>query len=91
MKAVLLTTKHRGVFFGYIDGDDDTRNPVVADCRNVLWWDASVRGFLGLAANGPNDKCRIGPAANVKIYDVTSVADVTPAAEDKFKAAPWSS
>ena len=90
MKPVLLTTKHRGVFFGYINGDEETRNPVVKDCRNILWWDESCRGFLGLAANGPTDKCRVGPAADVKLYDVTCVADVTANAEEKFKAAPWS-
>ena len=91
MKPVLLTTKHRGVFFGYMNGDADARTLTLQECRNVVYWDESCHGFLGLAANGPNDKCRIGPAANVKLYDVTSVADVTPAAEEKFKAAPWSS
>ena len=93
-KAVLVTTKHRGVFFGYINGGNPGNLPgslAIDRCRNVLYWDASCKGFLGLAANGPSDRCRVGPAANVTLYDVTSVADVTPTAVAKFEAAPWQS
>ena len=50
-RAVLVTTEHRGVFFGYAtDPDGDTIT--LRACRNAIYWSADVRGFLGLAATG---------------------------------------
>ena len=51
-RAVLVTTEHRGVFFGYAK---DTRGETVdlRAGRNCLYWSADVKGFLGLASMGP--------------------------------------
>lgn len=91
MKPVLITTEHRGVFFGYMDSGDDLPASVkLKNSRNVVYWDATRHGFLGLASMGPSDKCRIGPAAPpATFFAISCVVDVSEDAVKKFEAAPW--
>ena len=87
-RAVLVTTEHRGVFFGYateVDGETIS----LKNARNCLYWSAGVKGFLGLAATGHDAKCRIGPRADLTLRAITAVADVTPEAVEAWEAAPW--
>lgn len=88
-RAVLVTTQHRGVFFGYATDTDGERISLMR-ARNVVYWSADVKGFMGLAATGPTRSCRIGPAADITLRDVTSVVEVTPEAAKRFEEAPWS-
>lgn len=90
-RAVLVTTAHRGVFFGYLIGKADKAQVTLRACRNVVSWDAATRGFLGLASTGPTQGCRIGKAAGAEstIYDITGVFGCTDAARAAFEAAPW--
>jgi hypothetical protein len=89
-RAVLVTTEHRGVFFGYaIDVDGPTI--ALKNARNCLYWSASVKGFLRLAATGPDSSCRIGPRADITLRAITAVAEVTPAAVEAWEKAPWRS
>jgi hypothetical protein len=46
---------------------------------------------MGLAATGPTVNCRIGPAADIELRNITSVSDVTPEAVKRWEAAPWRS
>lgn len=88
-RAVVVTTKHRGVFFGYADstiGDPIT----LKRARLCLYWSADVKGFMGLAANGPSSSCRVGPSVTeIELREVTSVIAVTDEATAKWEAAPW--
>ena len=88
---VVVTTAHRGVFFGSLESYSSAMKvAVLIEARNAVYWSGSVRGFLGLAANGPNSECRIGPAApRLVLEGVTSCAECTPEAVEKWKAAPW--
>ena len=87
-RPVLVTTAHRGVFFGYAtDTSGDTINLIGA--RLCVFWSADMGGFMGLAAKGPSSTCRIGPAADIEIRDITSVVAVTPAAEKLWRSATW--
>jgi len=89
-KPVLITTSHRGVFYGRLsdDQDENSRTLVLVNCRNVIYW-AGSNGFLGLAADGPEHESRIGSTApRVRIHDITSVSDCSQAAADKFEAWP---
>jgi hypothetical protein len=87
-RAVLVTTSHRGVFFGYSKSTENETIKLRAG-RNVIYWGQSMKGFLGLASTGPDATCRIGPAADIQVRNVTSVSEVTPEAVTKFEAAPW--
>jgi hypothetical protein len=88
-RPVLVTTEHRGVFFGYATKTDgDTIE--LKRARNAIYWSADVQGFMGLAASGPSKACRIGPPADIELRAITSVVEVTPAAADKWNAASFS-
>lgn len=88
--AVLVTTANRGVFFGY--AEDRSTAPTtlkLTRARCCVRWQG-VRGFLGLAENGPNDDCRIGPAAEaLELFNITSIADVSAKAVEAWERAPW--
>lgn len=88
-EPVLVTTAHKGVFFGYLAGRSD--NTVeLSSARNVLYWPAENKGFLGLAAIGPVKGSRVGPPAYLELRDVTSIARCTPEAVKRWESAPWS-
>lgn len=87
-RAVIVTTAHRGVFFGYTS-QTDGETITLTNARNCLYWSADVKGFMGLAATGPSASCRIGPRADITLRNVTAVLEVTPAAAAKWEAAPW--
>lgn len=88
-RAVLVTTSHRGVFFGYaLDVSGNTIKLRAA--RNCIYWPSDNKGFLGLASMGPKSGAKIGPAANIEIRDITCVAECTPEAVAAWEAAPWS-
>lgn len=87
-RPVLVTTEHRGVFFGYAtktDGD----TIVLSRARNCIYWSSDVQGFMGLAAKGPSTSCKIGPAADIELRAITSVVEVTPEAADKWNNAKF--
>lgn len=89
-KPVLVTTEHRGVFFGYAV-DTLGATIVLENARMCLYWSADVRGFMGLATTGPTQGCRVGPAVpRFTAHKVTSVSDVTEAARVAWERAPWS-
>lgn len=87
-RAVLVTTTHRGVFFGYAE---ETSGPMIKlkRARLCVYWTADLRGFMGLASHGPSSNCKIGPAADIELRDITSVTEVSPAAVEQWEKAPW--
>lgn len=87
-KAVMVTTAHRGVFFGYATKTDG-ETIALKRSRLCVYWSADVRGFMGLAVNGPSASCRIGPAADITLRNITAVLDVTPEAVTKWETGPW--
>lgn len=88
---VVITTAHRGVFFGYIAPSDEcNKTLVVWRCRNCLSWASDSKGFLGLGAVGPIGEARIGPAVRrIILHDVTAIFDVEPAAVLVWETAPF--
>lgn len=89
-KSVMVTTAHRGVFFGYLKGKPG-KTVTLTRARCCLYWTTDVKGFLGLASSGPSKECRIGPAVEeIELRDITSIVTVTDAAREKWEANPWS-
>lgn len=88
-RPVVVTTQHRGVFFGYA-ADVDGAIIKLRAARNCLYWPTENKGFMGLAAIGPVKGARIGPAADIALRDITSVIECTPDAVTAWEAAPWS-
>lgn len=88
-RPVIVTTQHRGVFFGYAS---DTAGDTIKlrGARNCIYWSTDVRGFMGLAATGPSKSCKVGPAADIDLRNITSVMECAPEAVAAWEAAPWS-
>lgn len=87
-RPVVVTTSHRGVFFGYAS-DIDGEQIALKRARLCVYWSADLKGFMGLAAQGPSSSCRIGPEADIVLRNITAVLSVTPEAEQKWQKAPW--
>ena len=89
-RPVLVTTQHRGVFFGYAT---DTSGGTIhlSRARMCVYWSRDMKGVLGLASIGPSDGCRISPAADLDLRGVTAVAECTPDAVAQWEKHPWSS
>lgn len=87
-KFVLVTTKHRGIFAGTLVGDASSEELVLHNARNCIYW-RNGKGFLGLASDGPDETCKIGSAVegNLKLYDITSIAECSEGAEKAWKSA----
>jgi hypothetical protein len=89
-RAVLVTTAHRGVFFGYLVGEPSKERLMLLRARNVIYWTTDTRGFLGLAASGPGAGCRVSRAVpELTVWDVTSVVTCTPEAIERMELGPW--
>jgi hypothetical protein len=88
-RPVLVTTAHRGVFFGYARGDTKGEVMELDRARNCVYWSADVKGFMGLASTGPTASCKVGPPAEIELRAITSVVAVTPEAVERWEAAPW--
>lgn len=88
---VLVTTAERGVFMGELEGEPTAERVVLRNARCCVYWDRMVKGVFGLAAVGPNDSCRIGPATPRKIITgkITSVDECTPEAVAAWEREPW--
>lgn len=90
VRAVIVTTEHRGVFFGYAD-DTDGETIKLERARLCVHWSSDLRGFMGLAAKGPSSSCRVGPPATITLRAITSVTEVeNPEAVERWEKAPWS-
>ncbi len=86
MKAVLITTEFRGVFFGFVKNDKKLPAEItLTNAKNCIYW-SSGKGFLGLAAFGPTSSCNIGAEIKeITLYKITSVTPVEEKAVDAWK------
>lgn len=87
-RAVLVTTAHRGVFFGWARATDGATISLRA-ARNCLYWPVENQGFLGLANMGPVAGAKIGPPADIELHDITCIALCTEKAAQAWERATW--
>ena len=85
----LVTTAHRGVFFGYAN-ETDGDTILLKRARLCVYWSPDLRGFMGLASAGPSANCKIGPPADIELRAITAVVAVTPEAVERWEKGPWS-
>lgn len=92
-RAVLVTTAHRGVFFGFTTDDPKTalKSKIIeiSQCRMIVHWSRDVRGVLGLAASGPTLGCRITKPCDAFLENVTGIFVCTPESITNFGRSPW--
>lgn len=81
-KPVIITTAHRGVFYGRLEEHDEpAQRAVLTDAIMAIRW-GTTNGFLQLAATGPTERSKLSARApRIKLEKVVSVTDVSPEAE----------
>lgn len=86
-KAVLITTQHRGVFFGFLPNDTDITQRTLTNikgARMAIYW-GTDRGVMQLAESGPTKDSRIGAPATIEVlHDITGIFSVTDEAAKKW-------
>lgn len=86
---VVVTTKHRGVFFGQLLERNGTE-VTLANARVAVYWSKETRGFVGLAATGPLAGSRISHAApRMEVLDVTAILHCSDAAVKEWESDKW--
>jgi len=88
-QALIVTTAHRGVFFGY--GTLTSESTItIEDARMCVYWSSELKGVCGLASSGPNKNCKIGPAVpRMTLRDVTAVMECSVEAVANWEKEPW--
>ncbi len=89
--GVIVTTAHKGVFFGYTSEiQPDAANRIrLEKCRMVVYWPSKVHGVLGLTEQGPVGGKVTPPAPQAVIMDVTGVFECSAAAATVWESEPW--
>jgi len=98
-QAILVTTDHKGIFFGYVDSMDaalmereetDGDAVTIKDARCCVYWPEECHGFLGLARKGPLPGAKVSPAVDeLIVYSVTSLSPVGGEAAERWEEEPW--
>lgn len=81
-RPVIVTTAHRGVFFGHASDTSGTTIHLT-DAKMAIYW-GTTRGIMQLAETGPTLNSKISAPADVELRDVTAIFEVTSTA-----AAAW--
>lgn len=91
-KAIIVTTEHRGIFFGYVKPEADLtqRTITLSNARLAVYWPSEVKGFMGLGVTGPLKGSRIGPRTpRITLQDVNSIIEPTEEAIRAWEADLW--
>ena len=90
-RPVVVTTEHKGVFFGFCEAEDTAaRTVTISEAQMCVYWSADVRGVVGLASTGPSKDCKVTPPApKMTLSGTTAVMDATEDAVKAWKIRPW--
>ena len=86
MKPVLVTTRHRGVFGGLIEDDQDllAKSMPLKSAKMAIRW-GTTKGVMQLAATGPTNKSLISAEADVPmLHDIVGIFAITSEAWEKW-------
>ena len=88
-RAVMVTTQHRSVFFGYTtDADDAPFVRLCAGCYVVFWLTTNL-GVMGHANMGPVPGSYVGQHVDITIRDIPELALVSHQAGKLIDRPPW--
>jgi hypothetical protein len=89
-QPLVVTTAHRGVFFGYGEATD-AETITLTSARMCVYWTTDLHGVLGLATRGPAAGCKVGPAVErITLRDVTAVIECSESAAAEWSKEIWS-
>lgn len=77
LRPVIVTTEHRGVFFGYA-GDTSCTEIKLERARMAIVF-GTTKGILELAETGPTSRSKISARApSIDVRKITAVIEVAP-------------
>ena len=86
-RNILITTKHRGVWFAQVPADKDLTPTTLTDlknCRMAIYW-GTTRGLQQLCETGPTENSKISAPADIPVlHDITAVFSVTDQATEQW-------
>ena len=86
-RNILITTKHRGVWFAQVPADKDLTPTTLTDlknCRMAIYW-GTTRGLQQLCETGPTENSKISAPADIPVlHDITAVFSVTDQAAEQW-------
>lgn len=86
-RPVIVCTEHRGVFFGYVEGDTKGADPIdLKRARMAIYW-GTKRGIMQLAETGPTESSRISARADMEVRKITAILECTPESAAAWEAA----
>lgn len=83
-RPVIVTTEHRGVFFGYATNTSGDRINLKRARMAIRF--GTTRGLMELAETGPTAQSRISARADLELRKITAVFECTPDAVAKWEA-----
>lgn len=87
-RPVIACTEWRGVFFGYLDSQEDSSRTLrLADARMAIYW-GTTRGVIELAETGPTKQSKISAKADILLHNITALFEVSEVAEAVWKNLP---
>lgn len=90
LKPVLITTKHKGVWFAKVGSDQDLTAPTLTnlkDAKMAIYW-GTTKGLQQLCDSGPTSSSRISAPSDILVlHDVTAVFNVSEEAEKVWENA----
>lgn len=77
-RAVLVTTTHKGVFFGYAT---QTSGDVInlKRARMAIYW-GTTKGLMQLCHTGPTASSKVSAPADIELRGITAVFEIAPEA-----------
>lgn len=84
MRAVIVCTSHRGVFFGYAESTDGDVIRL-AKARMAIRW-GTTEGVMQLAHTGPTRDSKVSSPADIEVRSITAIFEVSPAALAAWEA-----
>lgn len=88
-QPLVVTTLHKGVFFGY-GTPSDSKTIRLEQCRMCIYWSTETKGVLGLAATGPLKGCKITPAVPaMTLQDVTGCMEASEESVTAWEKGMW--
>lgn len=90
VRAVVVTTAHRGVFVGYTSDPDGAERVTLTQARMVVFYSTDTKGVLGIASKGLASGSRVTDAVpRIDLRNITAVIDATPEATAAWEKGPW--
>lgn len=85
MKSVIVTTEHRGVFFGKIGEASPSQTEATLEEAVMVIRFGTTEGLSQLAATGPTKNTKLSaPVPKWHLRKITSIIECSSAAVDKF-------